>query len=305
MSEIGFIGLGSMGRPMARHLLDAGYALRVYNRTAEKARGLEALGARIAAAPDETAEPDGLVLSMVSDDGALREVVFGDHGLGARLGRGGVHVSLSTISPELSRELAGHHAERGAAFVAAPVFGRPDAAEARKLWICFAGDGAAKARARPALEALGQGLFDFGDDPAAASVLKLAGNFLIAAALEAMGEAFAFTEKAGLERGAVADLFAQTLFACPVYQSYGRLIAEERYAPPGLKMSLGLKDMGLALDAARKSEVPLPLASLVHDRMLAAAARGRGELDWAAVGLGASEDAGLRPARCEDEAGDD
>jgi len=191
----------------------------------------------------------------------------------------------------VARNVAARHAERGWGYVAAPVFGRPDAAAARKLWICASGS--RREEARPVLERLGQGVFDFGDDPGAANVVKLSGNFLIAAALEAMAEAFTLAEKNGIDREAVAALFGSTLFSCPIYRNYGETIALKRYRPAGFRLALGWKDLRLALDAARESEMPMPLASLLHDRLLGSIGRGRSDLDGSALAQSVSEEAGL------------
>jgi 3-hydroxyisobutyrate dehydrogenase-like beta-hydroxyacid dehydrogenase len=230
---------------------------------------------------------------MLADDAALEEVTLGAQGLAERLGRGGTHISMSTVAPGTSRLLAEEHAKRGGAYIAAPVFGRPDAAKAKKLWVLASGPSLAKAAARPLLDAMGQAVFDFGEDPGAANVAKLAGNFLIAANLEAMSEAFAMVEKQGVKQSAVAELLAKTLFACPIYQGYGRAIAEKRFTPVGFRMPLGLKDVSLALETAAEVTVPLPIASLVRDRFLASLAKGRADLDWSAIALSVLEDAGL------------
>lgn len=291
--QISFIGLGKMGEPIARNLLKAGYDLRVYNRSTEKAEALVAEGAQRAEVPFEAVEPGGVVFTMLSNDVAVKEVVAGEHGFLHRLGHEGVHVSLSTISPETSRELARLHAEYGSQYVASPVFGRPDAAAARKLWLCVSGPEEAKARVRPFLEAIGQGSFDYGEDPGAANVVKLCGNFMIASAQEAMAEALTLAEKNGLQREQVMDMFAQTLFACGIYQNYGKMIAQQRYEPVGFQMELALKDLNLALDTADQVRVPMPLASLMHDRLLTGVAKGRGGMDWTALAKGVAEDAGL------------
>lgn len=293
-TTVGFIGLGAMGLPMAQNLLKAGYALQVYNRTGQKAAPLQAQGAALAAKPADLGRPGAVVITMVADDSALEEVVLGPEGFGGTLGPEGIHLSMSTVSPTLARNLASHHRRQGAAYLAAPVFGRPDAAAARKLWICLSGPAAARERARPVLEALGQGIFEFGEDPSAAHVVKLAGNFLIMAALEAMAEAFTLAEKSGIDRTAIATLMGQTLFACPIYQNYGKLVAAHQYQPAGFRLPLGLKDVTLALQAAADVRVPMPLASLVRDRLLASLAKGRQDLDWSALALEASEDAGLK-----------
>lgn len=293
MSEtIGLIGLGSMGLPLGINLLESGYRLRVYNRTAEKATPLAEKGAEIVNSPAEAAE-GGIVITLLANDQALELVVLGETGILKSLGQDGIHLSMSTIAPTTAQTLAEQHRQQGAHYLAAPVFGRPDAVAARKLWICVSGDAAAKARVRPVLEVLGQGVFDFGDDPAAANVIKLAGNFLIVAAIEAMAEAFTLAEKSGIDRAQVADLFGQTIFACPIYQNYGRLIAQQQYEPAGFKLSLGLKDVTLALQAAKERQMPLPIASLIHDRLLASVANGNGDIDWTGVALRISEEAGL------------
>jgi 3-hydroxyisobutyrate dehydrogenase-like beta-hydroxyacid dehydrogenase len=290
--RIGFLGLGAMGLPIAGNLIDAGHAVTVYNRTIDKTKPLADRGAAVASRPAEVVSPGGVVLSMVADDRALEEIV-GSDGFLARLSAGGIHVGLSTVSPETSRALATRHAAGGSAYVAAPVFGRPEAAAAAKLWICLSGDPDARRRVRPLLETLGQAVYDFGDDPGAANVVKLCGNFLIAASIEAMAEAWTLAEKNGIPRSRVAELFAETLFAAPVFRSYGAAVADKRYAPPGFRMKLGLKDVELVLGAARGSAVPMPVASLVRDRLLSGVARGRGDLDWSALAMGVSEDAGL------------
>src|SRR3979490_135681 len=196
---VGFIGLGGMGLGMATNLLKAGFGLRVYNRTAEKARPLLEQGARLARSPAEAAEPGGVVVTMVSDDRALEAVTLGANGLLGRLGDG-VHLSMSTIAPHTARRLAVLHRERGAGYVASPVFGKPDVAAQGKLWIASSGDVAARARVRPLQEAMGQRIVDFGDDPGAANVIKLAGNFMFGAAIEAMAEAFTLVQKHGVPR---------------------------------------------------------------------------------------------------------
>ncbi|MHB8347634.1 MAG: NAD(P)-dependent oxidoreductase [Acidiferrobacterales bacterium] len=290
---IGFVGLGQMGKPMAAGLLGVGYRLRVYNRSAGRIQELGAAGVTAAARPVDAVIPGGIVVTMVANDQALEEVVQGMGGFGEALGEGGVHLSMSTVAPATARRLAAYHADRGSAYVAAPVFGRPEAAAARKLWICAAGAPAARLRVQPLLDVLGQRVYDFGDNPAAANVVKLAGNFLIVTALEAMAESFTLVAKNGVDAGRFATLMSETLFTDPIYRNYGRLIASGTYAPAGFKLSLGKKDIDLVQQTANESRVPMPLASLLHDRLLAGLARNRGDLDWAALALGVREDAGL------------
>jgi 3-hydroxyisobutyrate dehydrogenase-like beta-hydroxyacid dehydrogenase len=297
--DAGFIGLGAMGEPMASRLIAAGHHLRVWNRTADKAVRLVAQGATRVDQPADTAVPGGIVFSMLADDRAVAEVFAPGAGVLERLGKGGVHISMSTISPAAARRMAEEHARFGVAYLGAPVFGRPEAALAGELWICLSGPDQAKERVKPMLAMMGQGWFDFGADPGAANVVKLCGNFLIAAATEALGEALALAEKNGLDRTRVVEMLVETLFACPIYKGYGRRIAEQNYQPVGFRLALGLKDLTLALRTAAESQVPMPLASLVHDRALAAVAKGRGEEDWASLALEATEAAGLRLGRAQ------
>jgi 3-hydroxyisobutyrate dehydrogenase-like beta-hydroxyacid dehydrogenase len=290
--KIAFIGTGNMGLPMATNLIRAGFPVRAYNRTPARAASLAALGAEITTDITRVAEPGGMLITMISDDRALEEIAAG--GAIDRLVPGGIHVSMSTVSPAAARKVAGQHEALGVHYLAAPVFGRPEAVAARKLWICVSGGSVARRRAAPVLGALGQQVFDFGEDPGAANVVKLAGNFLIGSALEAMSEALALAEKNGIDRNRVVELMGQTLFSCPVYQNYGRALAEERYSPAGFRLALALKDIDLVLGAAAFSVTPMPLASLLHDRMISGVAKGRSEMDWSVIGLGVMENAGLR-----------
>lgn len=291
---IGFIGLGKMGTPMVRNLLRAGYMVRVYNRTPEKVQALADEGAQAVPRPADAAEPGSVVVTMVTDDEALERVTLGEGGFAETLGSGGIHLSMSTISPDTARRLAAHHRERGGHYVAATVFGRPEAAAAQKLWINLAGPAEARERVRPLLDALGQGIHEFGDDPGAANVVKLAGNFLIVSALEAMAEAFTLAEKNGVDRETFAAVMGQTIFGCPIYQNYGRMIAGKIYEPAGFKLELGFKDVRLTMQAAQASRTPMPFGSLLQQRLLSAMAKERGGMDWTAIGLSVSEDAGLK-----------
>ncbi len=292
--EVGFVGLGAMGVPMAEALIDAGFRLTVYNRTAAKADALVARGARRASSAAETAKPGGIAITMVADDAALEAVSLGGNGLAERLGPGGVHLSMSTVSPALSRRLAEVHARCGGTYLAAPVVGRPDRAKARKLWILISGPAAAKERVRPLLDAMGQQTFDLGEGSDGANVMKLVNNFLIMSAIEAISEALVMAEKGGLDITTVAKVLTSSLFNSPMYQNYLDIITRNAYEPPGFKLKLGLKDIELVLRMAGEGSVPAPTASLIRDRVLEGLARGMGELDWAAVALVAREDAGLK-----------
>ncbi|HEX3999982.1 MAG TPA: NAD(P)-dependent oxidoreductase [Pirellulales bacterium] len=290
---IGFIGLGGMGMAMATNLLKAGFGLRVYNRTAERARPLVERGAALARSPAEAVEPGGIVVTMVSDDRAVEETTLGADGLLAALG-GGVHLSMSTIAPHTARRLAALHKEQGASYIASPVFGKPDVAAEAKLWIVTSGaDATARQRVRPLQEAMSRGITDFGDEPGAANIIKLSGNFLLGAAIEAMAEAFTMAQKHGVPRTATYQFFTQTLFDCFVYRAYGELISSERYEPVGAKPSLIRKDYGLILEAAAEQMVPMPLAALIHQRLTATVAKGRENFDWSGFAREVSESAGL------------
>lgn len=291
--NVGFIGLGRMGTGMAESLLRAGHQVTVYNRSLEKARPLEEHGARVASTVGEVcANP--VVFTMLADDAALEAVAFGEDGLIRRLKPGSLHVSSSTISVELSERLAREHAAAGQRFVAAPVFGRPEAAAAAKLFVVAAGDAAAIAEARPLFDALGPKTFVVSDRPEAANLVKLSGNFLLASVIESLGEAFALVGKAGIDRRQYLDLLTSSLFDVPVYKNYGRIIAERAFTPAGFAAPLGQKDVRLTLAAAEKLRVPMPIASLLRDRFLSLLARGGENLDWSAVGDLARQDAGER-----------
>ena len=289
--NVGFIGLGRMGAGMVESLLRAGHQVTVYNRTPEKARPLGERGAHVASSVREVcANP--VVFTMLADDAALEAVAYGEDGLLRRLNRGALHVSSSTISVDLSERLARDHAGAGQRFVAAPVFGRPEAAAASKLSVVAAGDAAAIAEVRPLFDALGPKTFVVSDRPEAANLVKLSGNFLLASVIESLGEAFALVGKAGLDRLQYLDLLTSTLFDVPVYKNYGRIIAERAFTPAGFAAPLGQKDVRLTLAAAEKLRVPMPIASLLRDRFLSLLARGGENLDWSALGDLARQDAG-------------
>jgi 3-hydroxyisobutyrate dehydrogenase-like beta-hydroxyacid dehydrogenase len=297
MDNIGFIGLGLMGLPMAANLIKAGHRLTVYNRSLEKARPLVEQGAKLVQRPQDVVSGGGVVFTMVGDDRALEEVTIGPEGFGPRLGKDGIHVCMATVSPDIARRLADWHAERGSHYVAAPVFGRPPAAAAAKLWILCAGAPASRARVQPLLQALGQGVFEFGNDPGAANVVKVAGNFLISCIIEGMAEALTVGEKSGIDRQAMADCYVKTLFPCPVYQNYAPMVVAGGASDVGFALRLGLKDNDLVLAAAEKAGAPMPFASVLHDRFVSAVARGRGEADWTAIVANVAEDAGLTAKR--------
>ncbi len=289
--KVGFIGLGNMGFGMAANLIRAGHEVTVYNRTASKMKALVEQGAHPAAQVTDACRGEAVV-TMLADDNAVESIAFGDKGLTGGLGKGAIHVSMSTISVALSERLAAAHAEAGQRFVAAPVFGRPEAAAAAKLFIVAAGAPDAVDACLPLFEALGQKTFTFGNNPPAANLVKLSGNFLIASAIEALGEAMALVGKAGVNRGQFIDLLTSTIFSAPIYKIYGPLIAEQRFEPAGFAAPLGHKDIRLTLAAAETLHVPMPLASLLRDRFLTLFAHGGERLDWSAITRLAAEDAG-------------
>jgi 3-hydroxyisobutyrate dehydrogenase-like beta-hydroxyacid dehydrogenase len=290
--RVGFIGLGRMGAAMAGRLLQAGHEVAVYNRTPGKARGLIDRGARLADRVADACQGDAVV-TMLADDGAVSGVVLGEGGVMQGLTRGGIHVSMSTISVALSETLAVAHASAGQRFVAAPVFGRPDRAAAGELFIVAGGPPEIVDALEPLFAAMGQRTIRIGDAPREASLVKLSGNFLIASVIEAVGEAMALVHKAGIDRQRYFELLTSTLFTGPVFTNYGGLIARQQFRPAGFAAPLGEKDIRLALAAAETLRVPMPLASLLHDRLLALIARGGEELDWSAIGKLAADDAGL------------
>ncbi len=289
--KVGFIGLGNMGFGMAANLVKAGHEVTVYNRTASKMKALVEQGAHPAAKVTDACRGEA-VITMLADDGAVESIAFGDEGMTGGLGKGAIHISMSTISVALSERLAAAHAEAGQRFVSAPVFGRPEAAAAAKLFIVAAGAPDAVDACLPLFEALGQKTFNFGNNAQAANLVKLSGNFLIASTIEALGEAMALVGKAGINRGQYVDLLTSTLFSAPVYKIYGPLIAEQRFEPAGFAAPLGNKDIRLTLAAAETLRVPMPLASLLRDRFLTLFAHGGERLDWSAIARLAAEDAG-------------
>lgn len=298
-NSIAVIGLGNMGTPIARNLLTEGFALSVYNRSREKTEPLAALGAIVADSPAQAVLPGGVVVTLMANDAALEAVTLGEGGFAQQLGAGGLHISMSTVSPETSKRLAEAHARHGSLFVAAPVFGRPDAAAARKLYICASGSAEAKERAWPILRVLGQRVQDFGEAPGAANLVKLSGNFMIASAIEALAEAMALCEKNGIDRQTFYDFFTSANFACPVYQNYGRVLATRTYSPAGFALELGLKDIRLARESAAAAGVPMPFTDLLFQRLQNAVARGDGQLDWSAIELATAEGAGILSAKAE------
>jgi 3-hydroxyisobutyrate dehydrogenase-like beta-hydroxyacid dehydrogenase len=289
--KIGFLGLGQMGAGMAANLVKAGHDVTVYNRSRGKAGALLELGAREARTPAEACAGEA-AFTMVADDKALEALSFGEDGIIAGLAGNAIHISASTISVTLSEKLTEAHAKAGQRFVSAPVFGRPEAAAAAKLFVVAAGPEATLADCAPLFEAIGQRTFILGDKPAAANLVKLSGNFMIASVIETLGEAMALVGKGGVDLHAYLDMLTATLFAAPVYKTYGNLIAGNKFEPAGFAAPLGQKDIRLTLAAAENLNVPMPVASLLRDRFLTLIANGGANSDWSAIGKLAARDSG-------------
>ena len=292
--KVGFIGLGNMGSAMCRNLLKAGHELIVYNRTRSHADAMQKEGATVADSPSEAAAGVDALITMLSDDRAVEAMILGAKGASETLAPGAVHISMSTISVDFSRRLAKSHQEKKQHYVAAPVFGRPEAAANGKLFIVSAGPSDQIEKCRPLFSAMGQKIFTVSDDPPAANLIKISGNFLITTVIESLAETFALMRKSGVDPQKFLEVITESLFTAPVYKTYGSMIAAQKFEPVGFKMPLGFKDNRLVLAAAEEVSVPMPIASLVHDRFVAALAQGLENADWSAIAQIAYESAGLQ-----------
>jgi 3-hydroxyisobutyrate dehydrogenase-like beta-hydroxyacid dehydrogenase len=295
--RVGFIGLGRMGAAMAGNLAAAGREVTAYVRRAQQSEALAALGLHPTTQIADVLDCE-FIVTMLPDDDAVTEVVLGrsgdrTDGLVHRMRPGAIHLSMSTISPALAVRLAGEQARGGQGYVAAPVFGNPDAAKARQLYIIAAGTAADLDRCEPIFAALGQRVFRVGDDPATANLIKLAGNAMSAVTLEVMGEVLAFARKSGCDPQQLLSIFTGTMFDGRIHKIYGGKIAGQQYASGGFVFPLALKDVRLALEAAERAAVPMPTLSVVRDRLISGIARGYAQRDWTALGLLAAEEAGL------------
>lgn len=279
--EVGFIGLGKMGLPMARNLLRAGHRVRVWNRTPAPAEALAREGAAPASSPAEAAQA-GIVFTMLADDAATLRAVEGADGILTGLPAGGIHVAASTLSISFSRRLAELHREYDQQYIAAPVFGRPAVAERGELMVVAAGLDEAVERIRPLLDAIGRQVFVIGGEPHLAHAVKLAGNFVMTSMMEALCESFVLVAKSGVERERFAEVL-NAVFRSPLVESYSRLLLDRRFEQPAFRFRLGLKDIRLALEIAEETSTPLPLADLLRQHALEGMARGMGELDFTAL----------------------
>ncbi len=290
--NIAYIGIGKMGSGIARNLLRAGNPVVVYNRDRAKAEALEKDGAKVANSPAEAAANAEVVMTMLSDDTAVEQVVFGDAGVISGLRQNAIHISNSTISTACAKRLTQAHQQHEQGYLSAPVFGRPEAAQAKKLIIAVAGDPSLVERVRPLLDAIGRKTIVLGTEPWQANAVKLCGNFMIASMLETFGEAFAVIRKSGMDHQLFFELM-KDLFASPVYENYGGSIAAERYEPAGFALRLGLKDTRLVLQTAEELAAPMPFASVLRDHFLSAIANGQEELDWSSIAKVSARNAGL------------
>jgi len=290
-----FIGLGRMGAGMAACLCRAKLDVTVYNRSPERMQPLVALGAKGASNVAEACAGADVVFSMLADDVAVEEAALSPVGIREYLRPGAIHVSCSTISIALSEALAAAHREAGQGYLAVPVFGRPEAAAAGKLYLVAAGDGKLVETVQPLLDVLGQRTYVVSERPSNANLVKLSGNFLIATVIESLGEAMALVEKGGVNRHQYLELLTSSLFNLPLYKNYGGMIADGKFEPAGFAVPLGQKDVRLALAAGEELQVPLPFANILRDRFLELRAHGGDQLDWCAIGSLAARDAGLLP----------
>jgi len=295
--RVGFIGLGNMGEPMARNLIRAGHRLTIYNRTRQRAEALGSEGARVADTPADAAADAEVLVTMLSDDRAVRSVLLGGQPEGTSaidaLAPEAVHMSASTIGIECSKELEREHRVRCQGYVAAPVIGRAEAARDKALWVIAGGTQENIERCRPLMEAIGRGITIAGEEPWMANLTKIAVNFMLATVLESFGEVYAMLEKSGMDLHSFLDVVNNGAFRSPVYANYGGMIADRKYEPAGFSLKLGLKDTELALEAGEAVQAPLPFASVLRDHYLQALAHGHGELDWSAVAEVARHNAGV------------
>jgi 3-hydroxyisobutyrate dehydrogenase-like beta-hydroxyacid dehydrogenase len=282
--KIGFIGLGNLGAPIALNLIDSGHTLYVYNRTASKAAPFAAKGAIVCDSIAGLAKQCDIVFTIVSDDAALKEICEGGKGLLNHLGKESIHVSMSTILPQTAAELAMLHQQHEQHYLASPVFGRPEAAAEKKLNFTISGKEEIRKQLTPLLkDAGGLNVWDFGDNISAANTVKLCGNFLIASALEAIGESINLAGKSGVDTRQMWNMLSQTLFNAPVYVNYSNIILQKKFEPAAFSMKLGLKDMNLVLQQAASASQPMPLASLIQNNMEQMVNNGKGNIDWSAV----------------------
>lgn len=291
---VGFIGMGNMGLPMAQNILKAGFPLTIYNRTKERGAAIIKQGCQWAESPAQLAERCDTLVSMVANDGALKEIVEGPTGIFQSAKKPSIHISMSTVSPELCTELEKKHREKGIAFLSAPVSGRPDRAKEGSLWIFLAGEAQAKKTARPILEAMSCKIFDLGEHPSQAALFKLCNNFMILSLIESFSEAAAMLEKGGISTEKAADVWGNSLFDAPVFHSYTPMVCKRNFSDGGFALDLGLKDIRLLQSCADKAQVPMPFIAELQEKLLVCMNLGRAKYDWSAIALLTRELAGLK-----------
>ncbi len=291
--QIGFIGLGQMGLPMAQNILKGGFPLWAYNRTQGKAAPLLDLGGKWAVSPAELASQCDILVSMVANDAALNEIVEGPSGVLHSSKKPSIHISMSTISPDLAASMEKKHQEAGITFLAAPVTGRPERAKEGSLWIFLAGESQAKKTVAPLLKTMSLKVFDLGERPSQALVFKLCNNFMILSLIEAFSEAVATLEKNGIPMAQAAEIWGTSIFDSPVFHSYTPTICNQKFAEGGFELNLGLKDMRLLQSCADRAQVPMPFLSNLHEKMLACMNKGKEKCDWSVIAQLTFELAGL------------
>jgi len=284
--KLGFIGLGTLGTPIAENLLEKTNQLYVFNRTAAKAQSLVEKGAVLCGSVKELAAACDIVFSIVSDDTALKQITEGDGGIAANLKEGGIHISISTILPATAIALSALHRQHKNSYLASPVMGRPETARAGKMNFLVSGEKQIIETAKPLLQqAGGAAVWEFGNEPAAANTAKLCSNFLIVAAIEAMAEGIQLAEKSGIDESQWMNMMTQTLFSAPVYINYGNILLKKAYQPAGFSLKLGLKDVNLVLAQAAGVDASMPIGKTVHRQLTNSVEKGLAEYDWTAVAL--------------------
>jgi 3-hydroxyisobutyrate dehydrogenase-like beta-hydroxyacid dehydrogenase len=291
--KIGFLGLGQMGAGMAANLLRAGHEMVVWNRSPQKAQPLVAKGAVLARTARDAASGRDVIMSMLADDAALEQVLLGNDGVFEGLPRGALHISASTIAVATADRVAALHAARGLRFLSAPVFGRPEAAAAAKLFVVAAGAQSDYTAASALFPAISQKAFYIGEKPSTANLVKLCGNFTILAAIEAFAEAMTLAQKGGVPKKQFLEVMTGSLFDTPVYRNYGAALAEERFRPAGFAAPLGLKDMRLVGQSAEALRVPMPVLNVLRDHLLQTIDAEGEDIDWSGIGYIIAKNGGL------------
>lgn len=283
-NTIGFIGLGNLGSALAENLLKKKHKIYVYNRTPEKMAPFIEKGAIPCSSVLEITKSSDIIITVLSDDAALRSITEGEDGIAMNLREGGIHISMSTVLPQTSTVLETLHQQYKSFYMACPVIGKPEAVAAEKANFCLAGHEDSKATVKKILQnAGGANIFDYGSEAAAANVAKLCTNFLIASAIESLGEALTLAEKSKVDKSKILSMLTQTIFNSPIYTNYGKQIVEGRYRPAGFSLRLGLKDMNLVLAQSEAADITMPFARLLQERMLNCVTNNLGEYDWTAI----------------------